>query len=251
MLDLTGRVALVTGSSRGIGRSIAERYARAGARVIVNCARSRAEAMGVVRGITERGGEALALLADVEDREAVQRLFEDIDAAFGRIDVLVNCAGRNRDVSFLDMTDDDFAVTYGSQLRGTILCSQEAGRRMLHQGGGSIITIGAATGVRGRRNGANYCVAKAGVMVLSKVMALELAPTVRVNCLVPGYTETDEVLDRFDLRDPHKLSAHVAGIPLGRLASPDDLAEWALWLAAGAPHTTGQFLYVNGGAYMG
>ncbi len=207
--------------------------------------------MAVVRGITERGGEALALFADVEERQAVQRLFEDIDAAYGRIDVLVNCAGRNRDVPFLEMTDEDFAVTYQSQLRGTILCSQAAGRRMLSQAGGSIITIGAATGVRGRRNGANYCAAKAGVMVLTKVMALELAPTVRVNCLVPGYTETDEVLDRFNLRDPRKLAAHVSGIPLGRLALPSDIAEWALWLAAGAPHTTGQLLYVNGGAYMG
>ncbi len=251
MLDLTGRVALVTGSSRGIGRAIAERYAAAGARVVVHCARSGEEAAAVARGIAGRGGEAVSLLADVADRGQVARLFEEIDDTFGRLDVLVHCAGRNRDRPFLEMTDEDFRVTYDSQLRGTITCSQEAGRRMLAQGGGSIITIGAATGVKGRRNGANYCVAKAGVMVLTKVMALELAPTVRVNCLVPGYTETDEVLERFGLRDPQRLAAHISGIPLGRLADPRDIAEWALWLAADAPHATGQYWFVNGGAYMG
>ncbi|MDA8347155.1 MAG: SDR family oxidoreductase [Thermaerobacter sp.] len=251
MLDLTGRVALVTGSSRGIGRAIAERYAAAGARVIVHCDQSRDDAREVVRGIAERGGEAMALFADVADPGQVRDLFEDIDAGYGRLDVLVNCAGRNRDRPFLEMTDDDFRVTYDSQLRGTILCSQNAARRMLAQGSGSIINIGAATGLRGRKNGANYCVAKAGVMVLTKVMAQEFAPTLRVHCLVPGYTETDEVLDRFSLRDPERLASHVSGIPLGKLASPGDIADWALWLAAGAPHATGQYWFVNGGAYMG
>ena len=251
MLDLTGRVALVTGSSRGIGRAIAERYAAAGARVVVHCMHSKDEAREVVRGITERGGEAVALFADVADQTEVDALFADVDLRYGRLDVLVNCAGRNRDRPFLEMTDADFRVTYDSQLRGTVLCGQAAARRMLDQGGGVIINIGAATGLRGRKNGANYCVAKAGVMVLTKVMALELAPSVRVHCLVPGYTETDEVLDRFSLRDPQRLAAHVAGIPLGKLADPQDVAQWALWLAAGAPHATGQYWFVNGGAYMG
>lgn len=122
---------------------------------------------------------------------------------------------------------------------------------MLAQGSGTILTIGAATGLRGRKNGANYCAAKAGVMVLTKVMALEFAPAVRVNCLVPGYTETDEVLERFGLHDPLKRANHVSGIPMGKLADPKDIAEWALWLAAGAPHATGQYWFVNGGAYMG
>lgn len=251
MEGLSGRVALVTGSSRGIGRAIAERYAAEGAQVIVHCADSRIAAQAVVQGIQARGGKAQALFADVGQRAEVEALFRQIDALFGRVDVLVNCAGRNQDRSFLAMTDEDFRIPLETQLWGTFLCSQAAARRMLAQGSGRIVTIGAATGIKGRANGANYCAAKAGVMVLTRSMALEFAPTISVNCLIPGYTETDEVLDRFGLRDPERRRRHEEGIPMGGMAKPEEIAEWALWLATGAPHATGQYWFVNGGAYMG
>lgn len=251
MLDLKGQVALVTGSSRGIGRATALRLAGAGARTVVHCERSRDEAEGVVAEIERGGGQAIALFADVARADAVRELFEEIDRRMGRIDVLVNCAGRNLDLPFTDMTDEDFLLPLQTQLIGTFHCCQAAAPRMLAQGGGRIINIGASTGIRGRRNGANYCAAKAGVMVLTRCLALELAPAVRVNCLVPGFTATDEVLDRFALRDPERRQNHEASTPLGRLAEPEEIADWALWLAADAPHATGQYFYVNGGAYMG
>lgn len=251
MLDLSGQTALVTGSSRGIGRAIAIRLAAAGARTVVHCDRSRAEAASVVEEITRAGGQAIALFADVARSDQVEQMFREIDRRFGRIDVLVNGAGRNRDLPAVEMTDEDFLVPIETQLIGTFYCCRSAGRRMLRQHSGRIINIGAATGIRGRRNGANYCAAKAGVMVLTKALALEFAPHVRVNCLVPGFTTTDDVLDRFDLRDPEKRARHEATIPLGHLADPGDIAEWALWLAADAPHATGQYFFVNGGAYLG
>lgn len=251
MLHLSGRVALVTGSGRGIGRAAALRLAEEGARTVVHCDRSRDEGEAVVQEIRAAGGEATALFADVSRSAAVEDLFSEIDRRMGRLDVLVNCAGRNRDGAAIAMSDEDFLVPLESQLLGTFYCCRAAAPRMLRQGGGRIINIGAATGIKGRRNGANYCVAKAGVMVLTRCLALELAPSILVNCLVPGFTATDEVLDRFSLRDSENRRRHDAGIPLGRLGEPEEIAEWVLWLAARAPHATGQHFFVNGGAYMG
>lgn len=251
MSHLSGRVVLVTGSGRGIGRATALRLAGEGARTVVHCDRSRQEAEAVVREIQAAGGEAVALFADVSRSASVEEMFSEIDSRFGRLDVLVNCAGRNRDGAATEMSDEDFLIPLESQLLGTFFCCRAAARRMLRQGGGRIINIGAATGIKGRRNGANYCVAKAGVMVLTRCLALELAPAIQVNCLVPGFTATDEVLDRFSLRDAENRRRHDATIPLGRLADPEEIAEWALWLAAHAPHATGQYFFVNGGAYMG
>lgn len=245
------QVALVTGSSRGIGEAIAHRLAARGATVVVNAHRSAEQASEVARALADAGHTAVALRADVGDPQDVKRLFSQIDRRFGRIDFLVNCAGTNRDVPIASMTADDWDVVLGSQLGGTFFCSREAAVRMKRQGGGRILNIGAATGIRGRKNGANYCAAKAGIMAITKCFALEFAPEVLTNCLVPGFTETADIRRRFHLEDPERRAAFAADIPMGRLARPEEIARWAEFVLYDAPYSTGANVFVNGGSYLG
>lgn len=249
-MALAGKVALVTGSSRGIGAAVARRFADGGAHVIVNCHKDIGRAENLVREIERTGGSACLIPADVRRPKSVEGLYREIDRLFGRIDVLVAAAGANRDMPIEEMTLRDFEVAIRSQLYGTFLVAREAAIRMRRQGGGDILTIGASTGIRGRKNGANYCAAKAGVMVLTKCFAQEFQPTVRVNTLVPGFTETEDIHARFGLDDPANRALLVSGIPLGRLARPEEIAQWAAWIVDEAPYVTGASFFVNGGSYM-
>lgn len=219
--------------------------------VIVNHSRSAEVAGAVVESIREEGYKAEAIQADVSDRVMVERMVEQVVSWFGRIDILVNNAGVARDAPFLDLTDEDWDIVLGVNLRGSFICSQVVARRMLQQQAGKIINVSAAAGIRGRRNGANYCAAKAGVIVLTKCLALELAPYVQVNCLLPGFTETDEVVTRFRLNDPETRQQVLQTIPMGRFATTHDIAQGALILASElSNYMTGQLLCVNGGSYM-
>lgn len=250
-MALSGKVALVTGSTRGIGAAIARRLAARGARIILNGRKSTERARALVEEIRGAGGDARFVAADVSRPAAVARLFKVIDTRYGRIDALVCAQGANRDLPIEAMTLPDFEVTITSQLYGTFLTAREAAVRMRSQGGGDILTIGASTGIKGRKNGANYCAAKAGVMVLTKCFALEFAPLVRVNALVPGFTDTEDIRERFRLDEPGSRQVLESTIPLARLAEPEEMAAWAEWLLDAAPYVTGSLSFVNGGSYLG
>lgn len=252
MYDLSGRVALITGASRGIGRGAAIALAEHGARVVVNHSSSPDEASDVVREITAAGGQAIAIQADVSQRGDVESMVNRTLQTFDRIDILMNNAGVAVDVPFSEMTDEGWDRVIDVSLRGTFLCSQIVAPIMLAQKSGKIITVSAATALRGRKNGANFCAAKAGVLALTKCLALELAPYVQVNSLLPGFTTTQEIIDRFQLDDEEARRRLLDTIPMQRFADVEDIAVGALILASDASnYMTGQMLCINGGSYMG
>ena len=190
------KVVLITGSSRGIGAGLARSFAEKGYAVAINYlkseqaagrARRKASMPALERILPWQSGRMSGCRSDVS------QMFDQVIARFKRIDVLVNTAGLNIDKPFLEMTDEDWSTVLGTILTGTFICSQEFARR--YQGeAGHIITIGAVTALRGRKNGANYCSARAGILTLTKCLALELAPRIRVNCVTPGYINTAEVI---------------------------------------------------------
>lgn len=250
-MNLSGQVAVVTGSGRGIGAAVAKRLAVAGASVVVNAARSEKQLASVAQDLMQLGSPVEAVVRDVSTEEGARELVDRAVGRFGRLDILVNNAGRNRDVPFLRMSVEDLEVPLRSQLYSTFLCSQQAAAIMLAQGSGRILNIGAATGIHGRAGGANFCMAKAAIMTLTKCLALELGPEIQVNCLVPGFTATDEVLTRFGMDDPARREQWASRVPLRRMATAEEIAQWAAWLCAEAPYATGQLFFVNGGSYLG
>ena len=248
---LDGKVALVTGASRGIGRAVALRFAEEGAKVAVNYLSAEKEADQVVRAIRERGGEALAVRADVSSGAQVRAMVAHIVDEWGGIDILVNNAGIALDGPAESMPEEDWRRVIDVNLTGAFLCTQAVIPAMRRRGAGKVIMVSAASAVRGRKNGANYCASKAGVLSLTKCFARELAPWVQVNCLMPGFTETEDVVRRFGLDDPAVRAKLVEEIPMGRLATVEEIADGALVLASKfSDLMTGQVLAINGGSYM-
>jgi acetoacetyl-CoA reductase/3-oxoacyl-[acyl-carrier protein] reductase len=176
-------------------------------------------------------------------------MFDEARERFGGVDVLVNNAGVNRDGPFLAMSDEDWRVVLDSVLTGTFICSQEYARRYTGPEG-HIVNLGATTGVTGRKNGANYCSAKAGVLTLTKCLALELAPRIRVNCVTPGHVKTEELVERFALDCPENLERALGSIPLGRLGRPEEVCQLVLFLVRQSGYVTGQNFIVDGGMFM-
>ena len=175
-------------------------------------------------------------------------MFDDAIEAFGRVDVLINFAGINRDAPFAELTDDMWDSVVAAHLRGTFVCSQEF---VFHNPDrpGCIINLGAACGQAGRKNGANFCSAKGGILALTKCMALELAPRIRVNALLPNAVRTREVIERYDLDDAAGLAREVRTMPMGRLGELDDVTHM-ITAIIGAEFTTGATFLTNGGQYM-
>ena len=241
---------VVTGGATGLGAALVERFASKGFRVLLNYHRNREAAKALAGELTTRTGEGKVMIqqADVSDRQAVRKMFAAGVEAFGRVDILINSAGVNRDCSFMDITDDLWDDVMDSHLRGHFICGQEYVRANPDREG-VIINMGAAAGSTGRKNGANFCAAKAGVAILTKCMALELAPRIRVNCLVPGSVQTREVIERYQLDTDEGLSKELATLPLGRLGEVGELTDMALWMV-NATFTTGAKFFVNGGQYM-
>ena len=244
-MSLYGKIALITGAGQGIGQAIAARFAEAGAAIaVVDLVRENAEA--VAAEIAGRGARAAAFQCDVSDAEQVAATIADALNQFGRIDILVNNAGIGHVKSFLEIPLAEWQKVLNVNLTGTFLCAQAAARAMVAQGSGTIINIGSISGERGGTGRAAYGAAKAGVILLTKVMAVELASLgVRVNCISPGPTETDQVRQCHDdaTRDAyHRL------LPMKRYAQPDEIAAAALFLASpDASFVSGHILNVDGG----
>jgi 3-oxoacyl-[acyl-carrier protein] reductase len=243
-----GPVAVVSGGTRGLGRALSGRLLKMGHRVVALYHRDQAEAETARR---EFGAGFAALPCDVSAPEQVATAARAVLDEHGVPRVLVNNAGVNIDKSFLALTDEDWSTVLGTNLTGPFLLTRALAPRMRELGDAVIVNIGATTGIRPRRNGANYCASKAGLMQLTKCLALELAPDIRVNCLVPGMTETEELIDRFDLRDPAARDRVLAEIPQGRLGQPDDIAEALEFLVGpSGSYVNGQRLIVDGGQFM-
>ena len=246
-MKLAKKVALVTGGSRSIGRAIALGLAREGADVAVNYVSNTEEAQSTVRDIEALGRQALAVKADTSKRAEVEAMVNEVWERFGQIDILVNNAGVQKRVFFLDLEEKDWDWMLGVNLKGYDLVGQAVAARMKARGHGAIINISSeAAGFPAQRMTA-YCVSKAGVAMLTKCMALELAQCgIRVNALAPGLTRTD--INRKDLEDEEFLKMRVARIPLGRVMNPEDLVGAALFLASSDSETApGTTLQVDGG----
>ncbi|CAM4352500.1 MAG: 3-oxoacyl-[acyl-carrier-protein] reductase [Paenibacillus macerans] len=245
---LQGKTALVTGASRGIGRSIALAFAAAGADVAVNYAGNEQAAAGVVAEIEAFGVKAYAVKAHVGSSQQFEDMVKGMLDAWGRIDILVNNAGITRDNLIMRMKEEEFDQVIETNLKGVFNGIKAVTRPMMKQRSGRIINISSVVGVLGNAGQANYVAAKAGVIGLTKSSARELASRgITVNCIAPGFIETD-MTDK--LSDELRQST-LAGIPLARLGQPEEIANVAVFLASdGASYMTGQTLHVDGGMYM-
>jgi NAD(P)-dependent dehydrogenase (short-subunit alcohol dehydrogenase family) len=243
-----GKVVLITGAQRGIGRAIALRCARAGHDVVVNHAEEGEAAESLVAELTAEGVRALAVQADIRDLAQIDAMMAAVRAEFGRLDVLVNNAGVFPRSNFLEITEAEWDFVLGVNLKGNCFTSIAAAKLMIAGGqSGSIIGL-SSQAVDGSPRGAHYAASKGGIVSLTRTMALELAPHgIRVNAIAPGITNT--IQPRFGLTEA-EIAARGTQIPLGRIAEPEDIAGAALFLmSADAAMITGQVMHVNGGTY--
>jgi 3-oxoacyl-[acyl-carrier protein] reductase len=246
---LEGRVAIVTGASRGIGRAIAERFSAEGARVAVNYVAGASGARAVVDAVTARGGEGFAVRADVSRVDDVRDLVAATLDRFGRIDILVNNAGVMVAKDVLETTEDDWDRTIDINLKGAYLCSKAVAPIMIRQEGGTIINMSSNSGLYhpSAMRFTEYVVSKAGLNGLTKAMALALGPHVTVNAICPGWIRTDMV----EIIDPAVQQRILDETALRRWGTPDDIASAAVFLAsADASFITGELLIVAGGRGM-
>ncbi|MHB1016368.1 MAG: 3-oxoacyl-[acyl-carrier-protein] reductase [Coriobacteriia bacterium] len=245
MNRLEGRVALVTGASRGIGAAVAWRLAAEGASVVVNFAGRADAAAAVVSAIEQGGGSAIAVQADVSDSAACAALVDAAVARFGRIDILVNNAGITRDGLLVRMSDDDWRSVIDTNLSGAFYLARSVGKLMMKQRSGSIVNMASVVGVMGNAGQVNYAAAKAGLIGMTKSIARELAGRgVRVNAVAPGFIATDMT----DALPEAAREAAVSSIAMGRLGTPEDIAAAVAFLASDdAAYITGQVIAVDGG----
>ena len=248
MLDLANKVAVVTGSSRGIGAAIAALLAAQGAKVVVNHRNSAAGAEAVVAAIKQAGGEAVVIQADVSQFEEAERLIKTTIDTYGQIDILVNNAGTTRDMLIMKMKPEDWELVLRTNLFSTYNCSKAATRPMMKQRGGRIINITSVVGLAGQAGQTNYAASKAGMVGFTKALAKELGSrNITVNAIAPGFIPTalTEVLP------DEMIQGAIENTPLGRLGTVEDVAHAVLFLASDeAAFITGQVLTVDGGLVM-
>jgi 3-oxoacyl-[acyl-carrier protein] reductase len=244
---LEGRISLVTGASRGIGRAIAQAFAAEGAFVVL-AARDAAKLAEAVGEIQAKGGKAEALALDVADRASVEAGVAQVVAAHGRVDHLVNNAGVTRDNLLLRMKDEEWRQVLDTNLTGAFLCTQAVLKPMLKQRSGRIVSITSVVGLAGNAGQANYAASKAGVIGFTKSVAREVASRgITANAIAPGFIETDMTAAMSE----KAREAVFAAIPLGRVGRPEDVAGAALFLVSdAAAYVTGQVLAVDGGFHM-
>jgi len=247
-MHLSGRVALVTGSGRGIGKAIAERFAREGAFVVLNDVGDEGPARAALAEIEAAGGRGAVAMFDVADGAAVEAAVRRVVAEQGRLDVVVNNAGITRDNLLMRMSDEEFDAVLRVNLKGTFFVTRAAVRPMMKQRSGRIINVSSVVGLMGNAGQSNYAAAKAGIAGFTKSVAREVASRgITVNAIAPGFIET-----AMTAALPENVrAAFLAQIPAGRFAAPGEVAELALFLASdAASYITGQVIGINGGLYM-
>ena len=245
---LLGRVAVVTGGSRGIGSSIARELAASGATVVVNYINGAEAAAGVVAQIEAAGGRASTQVGDVSNSDAVEAMFRRIKEEHGRLDVVVNNAGILRDRTFKKMSIEDWHEVISTNLTSVMLCCHFAVPMLLDNGWGRIINISSFVGQMGNFGQANYSAAKAGILGFTKTLAIELARyNITVNAVCPGFVETE----MWKSVPPNIQEKILDRIPMHRVAKADEIARGVRFLAVEGDYMTGQSLNINGGVYMG
>lgn len=245
MSNLSGKTALVTGASRGIGRAVALRLAAEGAAVAVNYSGSAEKAAEVVAEITGAGGQAFAVQANVAEQAAVQAMFEQIFERFGSLDILVNNAGITQDALLIGMKEEQFDRVIAANLKGSYLCMQLAAKKMIRQRSGRIINISSYSGLHGNAGQMNYAASKAGVIGMTKTAARELGGRgITVNAIAPGFIDTDMTAA---LSEKSK-DAILSQVPLLRMGKAEEIAGAVAFFAGeDAAYITGQVLSVDGG----
>jgi len=247
-MRLRQRVAIVTGSSRGIGRAIAQAFAREGAAVALNAARSIAEARTAAAAIERAGGKAIAIEADVGKPAEARALVAEAVEEFGRVDILVNNAGWVDRAQIWQIDEARWDRMMAVHVTGPFVASRAAGELMVRQGGGVILNIGSVRGIEPGGGPLHYNVSKAAVLMLTKCLARDLAPHVRVNAIAPGYTETAFHAER-TIAEREQIASR---IPIGRFSRPEEIAQIAVFLASDeAAYITGQTIVAAGGLVTG
>lgn len=248
--SLTGRVALVTGASKGLGRGFAKALSSAGATIIL-LARSYEQLKAVQLEIENEGGTAEAVAVDITSTRALEKKIDLIIDHYGKIDILVNNAGTEIPKPFVDVTESDYDKIMNTNLKGLFFASQAVAKHMIKQKRGKIINIGSLASQIGIANATVYSASKGGVLQLTKALSLELAPfNIQVNAIGPGYYHTDMTAPFFE--DPEHRRRIENRIPAGRIGTDDDLGAALIFLASsGSDYVSGQILYVDGGWLAG
>lgn len=245
---LSGKTAIVTGGSRGIGKAVALKLAEKGANIVVNYTSNSTKAEEVVNEIKKMGREALAIKADVSNPDDVKNLVKETEKQFSNIDILINNAGITKDTLLIRMKEDDWDKVMSVNLKGTFLCTKLVGKKMMKQRRGKIVNIASIVGIIGNAGQANYSASKAGIIGFTKSTAKELASRgINVNAVAPGFIETEMT---------KKLSEEVVenyakNIPLGKMGTPEDVANVVFFLCSQeASYVTGQVINIDGGMVM-
>ena len=245
-MEFEGKRVLVTGGTRGVGRSIVEEFLKAGARVAINGTSGASVDKALAQ--LEGSGKVVPAPGDLGTIEGCRRTVDATLDGLGGIDVLVNNAGVNRDGPLLDMSEADWDQVLNVNLKGPMLLTQLAGKAMIEGSGGQIVNIAAVTGVQARANAVNYCCSKAGLLMLTKCAALELAPSVRVNAIALGFVHSKLVEEIYS---DEQLADIVAQTPVRRMAEPREVADLVLFLASEkSGFITGQTIIFDGGRVM-